>query len=75
MILSDIKKYLMQHKRATLGDLAIHFETEPEAMQGMLDQWIRKGKVTSYKVQAGCCSKSCAKCGGESNMEIYEWTA
>ncbi len=40
MILSDIKKYLMQHKRATLGDLAIHFETEPEAMQGMLDQWI-----------------------------------
>ncbi len=40
MILSDIKQNLMQHKRATPGDLAIHFETEPKAMQGMLDQWV-----------------------------------
>ncbi len=73
MILSEIKKYLMQHKRVTLGDLACHFGTEPEAMKGMLGQWIRKGKVLKIDVQAGC-SRTCGKCGDGATMEIYEWT-
>ncbi len=73
MILSEIKKYLMQHKRVTLGDLAWHFDTEPEAMKGMLEQWIRKGKVLKIDVQA-CCSKTCGKCCDGTAMEIYEWT-
>jgi hypothetical protein len=45
MILSDIKEYLVKHKRVILGGLAVHFGTEPEAMKGMLDLWIRKGRV------------------------------
>jgi hypothetical protein len=72
MILPEIKKYLMGHKRVTLGDLACHFDTEPEAMKGMLGQWIRKGKVLKLDEQAGC-SKTCGmRCGGTA-MEIYEW--
>lgn len=73
MILSEIKKYLMKHKRVTLGDLACHFDTEPEAMKGMLGQWIRKGKVLKLDEQAGC-SKACGKCCNGTAMEIYEWT-
>jgi hypothetical protein len=45
MILSEIKRYLVEHKQATLGDLAIHFDTDPEAMRGMLEQWIQRGRV------------------------------
>ena len=73
MILSEIKQYLMEHKRATLGDLAIHFDTEPDAMRGMLEQWIRKGRVLQLDQQSGC-NKSCAKCCDDSVMEIYEWS-
>jgi putative ferrous iron transport protein C len=72
MILSEIKKYLMKHKRVTLGDLACHFDSEPEAMKGMLGQWIRKGKVLKLDGQAGC-SKTCGKCCDGAAMEIYEW--
>jgi len=73
MILSEIKQYLMKHKRVTLGDLARHFDIEPEAMKGMLGQWIRKGKVIKSDVQAGC-GKTCGKCCDGTAMEIYAWT-
>jgi putative ferrous iron transport protein C len=75
VILSEIKKYLMQHKRATLDDLACHFDTAPEAMRGMLGQWIRKGRVIKTDIQTGC-SKTCCKCCGccdEVVIEMYEW--
>lgn len=72
MILSEIKKYLMQHKRATLGDLACHFDTELEAMKAMLKHWIRKGKVLKLDQQA-VCRKLCGKCCDGAAMEIYEW--
>lgn len=73
MILSEIKKYLIQRKRVTLGDIAWHFDTEAEAMKGMLEQWIRKGRVLKLDEQAGCC-KTCGKCCDGTAMEIYEWT-
>ena len=72
MILSEIKQYLIKHKRVTLSDLTIHFDTDPEAMRGMLEQWIRKGRVLKSELQANC-NKSCAKCCDDSVMEIYEW--
>lgn len=72
MILSEIKQYLMKHKRVTLGDLACHFDIEPEAMKGMLGQWIRKGKALKLDEQA-VCSKTCGKCSDGAAMEIYEW--
>jgi putative ferrous iron transport protein C len=71
-MLSEIKQYLIEHKRATLGDLAIHFDIEPEAMRGMMQQWIRKGRVLKSDVQANCHG-ACSKCCDASAMEIYEW--
>ena len=74
MILSDIKQYLIQHKRVTLGDLANHFDTEPEAMKGMLDHWVRKGNIVELAATSACNGK-CAKCCCEPVAEIYEWQA
>ena len=74
MILSEIKRYLMENKRATLGDLAVHFDAEPDAMRGMLEQWIRKGRVLKSELGASC-DKACAKCCSDSAVEIYEWTS
>jgi len=73
MILAEIKNYLMRHRRVTLGDLACHFDAEPEALKGMLGQWIRKGKVIQLKEKA-VCGRTCGKCCDGAAMEIYEWT-
>jgi putative ferrous iron transport protein C len=72
MILSDIKGYLQERKRATLSDLALHFNSDPEAMRGMLARWMEKGKVTKA-VQPTGCKKGCASCGCSEAMEIYAW--
>jgi hypothetical protein len=72
-MLSEIKQYMIKHKRVTLGDLSLHFDAEPEAMRGMLTQWIRKGRITKMDLQS-CCNKTCSKGCDDSAMEIYEWT-
>ncbi len=71
MILSDIKHYLSQRGSASLSDLCIHFDTKPEAMRGMLEQWIRKGRVQKQSASASCGS-SCSKCDLETT-EFYQW--
>ncbi len=71
MILSDLRDYLKQRRRVTLSDLMLHFRMEADPLRGMLDKWIRKGKVTKNLPSA--CGTSCCKCDS-SLSEIYEWT-
>ncbi|MBW1706436.1 MAG: FeoC-like transcriptional regulator [Deltaproteobacteria bacterium] len=71
MILADIKEYLSNHGMASLADLSVHFGVEPDAMRGMLDRWIRKGKLSRLP-QAATCSKCCVACNSD-HVEIYEW--
>lgn len=73
MILSDIRDYLMHREQASLNDLALHFDTDPMALRGMLDHWIRKGKVTRETL-TGACGSSCTKCD-QATTEVYRWTA
>ena len=71
MILSDIRSYLKERGQASLADIAMHFKAEPDAMRGMLEVWIRKGKVQKQSATASCGS-SCQQCE-PSATEIYAW--
>lgn len=72
MILSDIRRYLQQCGQATLADIALHFDADPDAMRGMLEVWIRKGKVCKRMATASC-GGSCTQCDPAAT-EIYVWT-
>ena len=70
-MLLDIKRYLMERQRVSLQDLALHFDTDADAMRGMLATWIRKGKISKCDaVACGGCSSSCSTA---QNEEAYEW--
>jgi len=71
MILSELRDYLKEHKRATLNELVIHFDIDADALRGMLAIWVRKGKVKQLPVGEGCGS-SCHKCD-PTLTEFYEW--
>ncbi len=71
MILSDIRDYLQQRGQATLADIALHFDTDPDAVRGMLQVWIQKGKVHRQMATASC-GGSCTQCDSAST-EIYIW--
>ena len=71
MILSDLRGYLQTHRRAALSDMAARFDTDPDALRGMLAKWIAKGRVE--KLPAGTpCGSTCCHCDPFS-IEIYEW--
>jgi len=71
MILSDIKGYLQAHGQATLKDIALHFDASPEAVRGMLEHWIRKGRVEKQLLNDACQS-ACTQCD-PGDTEIYLW--
>ncbi len=71
MILADIKEYLSQRGTASLSDISVHFDTDPDALRGMLNQWIRKGRVSKFLLRESCGDK-CSKCD-TNNTEIYQW--
>jgi len=71
MILSDIRQYLEQRGQATLADIALHFDTDPDAIRGMLEVWMRKGRI-HRRMATTSCGSSCSKCGMAAT-EIYIW--
>ncbi|MBT4891104.1 MAG: sugar metabolism transcriptional regulator [Rhodospirillales bacterium] len=70
MILSDMRAYIREHRRVSIVDISRHFDSEPDAVRGMLSRWIAKGQVRQLKIEKDC--GGCSKCGSE-EMEIYEW--
>lgn len=71
MILSQVRDYLADRGQATLADIALHFDAEPEAVRIMLERWISKGRVERRKVEAAC-GTSCNRCDPAA-MELYIW--
>jgi len=70
MILSELKNYFVEHKRAAIGDLANRFHTEPDALRGMLATLESKGRVRRIDGKSPCAP--CTKCT-DGSLEIYEW--
>jgi hypothetical protein len=71
MILSDIKRYFAERRMASLADLSVHFGVEPDAMRGMLEQWIRKGRLN--KLPQGVACQGCCEACNSDKLEIYQW--
>lgn len=71
MILSQLRDYLKERGQASLQDLALHFDADSGAVRGMLEHWIRKGKVTRRSA-AATCGSSCTQCDPAA-VEIYRW--
>ena len=71
MILSELRDYLQTHKRAALVDMAYRFDIEPDALRGMLEKWVAKGRVEKLPVGTTCGS-GCCQCD-PATTEIYEW--
>ena len=71
MILSQVRNYLVEHKRVALTDMVYRFDADADALRGMLAILQRKGKVRLLPPAAGC-DRGCGKCDAAS-MEVFEW--
>lgn len=76
MLLLKIRDHIQLVGSVTLTDLARHFDMPESAMQGMMEQWVRKGKVIVVNNEISCSSGACGGCtqAGCSGSAIkYVW--
>ena len=71
MILTELLDYLKERRRASLIEIAHRFDTEPDAIRGMLQKWVVKGRLEK-SLQTTDCGTGCCKCDPAST-EIYAW--
>jgi len=71
MILSDIRDYIKQRGQCSLSDIALHFDCDVDAVRGMLEVWVRKGKVEKNSATPSC-GTSCQSCD-PATTEVYSW--
>lgn len=69
MILHDIGDYLAERGCVSIRDLEHRFETDAEALRGILAVWERKGCVR--RLNDGIRCRGCTSCG--EIPESYEW--
>ncbi|MEG4575975.1 FeoC-like transcriptional regulator [Microcoleus sp. N3A4] len=70
MILSELQKFIADNNRASIADLKIHFRMDGDALRGMLNRLIRKGRISKMAE-----AKKCGGCGScaDDATEIYVW--
>ncbi len=76
-MLMELKTYLERQGSASIFDLSNRFRVSPDALRGMLEHWIRKGKVVRKDFSGDCggCGHSggCGGCASAVSFEIYDW--
>ncbi len=70
-MLLEIRDYIRERKHVSLRDLALHFDADPDAIRGMLDKWIEKGRVR--KCSTAACGGCASNCSTAQQEEAYEW--
>jgi hypothetical protein len=71
MILTEVTRYLREHRRASLNDMANGIGSTPEAVEAMLMTLERKGRVRKLP-KGSSCESSCCQCD-PTTLTIYEW--
>lgn len=69
-MLSELKRYLGERSVASLADIALHLDVEPEVARAMLDIWIGKGRVRALERTTACSGCDLCRPGAR---EIYCW--
>jgi len=69
MLLADIRQYLKKRGKASLDEVATHFDIATDAAKFGLDYWVKKGKVVESA--AAACGSSCGGCTATGNE--YQW--
>ncbi len=67
-MLSAIRRYMEERPTATLADVAAHVGADTDAVRGMIDHWIRKGRIGVVPLERGACTQC-----DPATIETYRW--
>ena len=61
-MLLQIRDYFLREQVASTQQLAREFHIDEQALQPMLDVWIRKGVIKPCQQDKAGCQSACARC-------------
>ena len=70
-MLSKIREFLEEQGTASMAEIALHLDADPDAVRGMLDLWIAKGRIE--KLAGGPACRTCTCHCDPERMEFYRW--
>ena len=70
-MLTALRDYLAGRGQASLAEIALHFDLDPELARQILEVWMRKGKVERRQATAACGTQ-CSQCDPAA-VELYRW--
>ena len=71
-MLADLKHYLRERPMASLADIALRLDVEPDVARAMLERWISKGSVQRMVSERTCGGCDLCQPG---TQELYRWVA
>jgi len=72
-MLLKILDLFKERKIIGLSDLSIYFKTDKRAIQGMLQQLLRKGYIELLHTECSSCSEDCRNCSFADEKEYYRF--
>ena len=71
-MLSDICTFVRERQRVSLYELALHFDTDEGLLEGMMQHWLRKGRIKQLITPP--CQTACGGCdAGARAGVLYCW--
>ncbi len=67
-MLSSIRDFMQGRPTANISEIALHLDSSPEAVRGMIGIWERKGRMIKLPLPCG----NCTQCD-TGTTEIYQW--
>jgi hypothetical protein len=67
----ELQNYLAQKQKVSIAELETHFRSHPDALRGMLNKLVHKGRVKPVKSESTKCG-GCTHCDTKA-FEFYEW--
>ena len=71
MTLRELKIYLSSRGRASVAEMAVHFDSSPEVVRALVDRWRSRDCIRLVR-HCGLCSGG-GDCGNSAATEVYEW--
>ena len=72
VILSELRDFIQQQGRVSLKDLVVKFNVDPDALRGMLQKWVKKGRIKQEMAGGSACGTGCCQCD-PLITEVYQW--
>ncbi|MFT4059038.1 MAG: FeoC-like transcriptional regulator [Legionella sp.] len=72
-MLLQIRDYICHQGTVSIQQLTREFHLELQALQPMLDMWVRKGVIRKWQEKANCQS-TCFKCQVQT-LDYYQYVA